>query len=171
MKNNEEIINSVKKYEEVIKYYFTYYFTFDFLCNQRCNDFLVTFNLCRTAGLLVWNPIDVGNAFSPGSASKVRLENSGFCNFGVWLGANLVVAGRASSPSSLVRSFTIASCTTNISLDGFSSALVAPMMIKMSSFTECPVFRTVNSIFSCTFFCVLNLLTLLVHELWLRMLM
>ena len=69
----------------------------------------------------------------------LRLEKLGYSKFAVSLSANLVLAGKTSSPNSFLRSFIIASCTSNMCLDGFSSTLVAPMMIKISSFTECPV--------------------------------
>lgn len=103
------------------------------------------------------------NAFSLGSASMLRFERLGFSNFAVSLGANLVLAGKTSSPSSFLRIFIMPSCTSNMSLDGFSSALVAPMMIKRSSFTECPVSIRPTAIFSNMFFFCLYLLTFLVH--------
>lgn len=105
------------------------------LCNQHCNDFFVTFNLCRIAGLLGEDLNFMCNL--PRISSDLGSESRGLSSAIVGLSKETLM------PRSLCRSSVIASFTSKSSfLAGFTPTLLGPKMINMSSLTGIPAIRS-----------------------------
>lgn len=108
------------------------------LCNQYCNDFLVTFNLCPTSGLLVELSSSVNKLFLCVNCLKFKSDARRDSEFVFLLSAFFGPAKRTSSPNSSCSSLIIALFTSKLCVAGSVTALLTPKVINMSSLTECP---------------------------------
>lgn len=113
--------------------------SFDFLCNQWYNDLLVTFNRCKTAGLLV---ADVGDLIFSRVLCKL---GSGLKGFSTLILISVGILGPNDRTSSLrlsLRSLIIVSFTSNCCLSEPAPSSWTPKIMNMSSLINSPATKT-----------------------------